>query len=401
MAWFKYKNKNIWYDERGAGQPLLLLHGNTASGRMFDAVAELYIRDFRVITIDFLGHGRSGRIERFPADLWFDEAMQVVEFLRQRACGKVDIIGTSGGAIVAVNVALEAPELVGKVIADSFEGEAPPAEFAGSIVVEREASKQAPAFYIYNHGADWESVVDNDTRAIEEHYRTIGKFFHRSLDELKVPVLLTGSRGDEYVPSGFFERTYGDMLAKIPRGTMHLFDEGGHPAMLSNAEEFAEVARQFFKETVIRKIEGDYPYNLLLQADETREGIDQYLFDSQVWVARVAERDEPVGVMCLLPRDADTVELMNIAVDEPCRGRGIGGKMIEEAVRIAASEGYREIILGTGTEDCALAQIRFYERHGFRKSHLRENYFVEKYPDEPIFENGVQMRDMQVLKRDL
>jgi hypothetical protein len=31
---------------------------------------------------------------------------------------------------------------------------------------------------------------------------------------------------------------------------------------------------------------------------------------------------------------------------------------------------------------------------------VRKDYFVEKY-SEPIYENGVQLRDMQVLKRIL
>lgn len=148
----------------------------------------------------------------------------------------------------------------------------------------------------------------------------------------------------------------------------------------------------------IQRIETNYPYDLLLQADETREGIDKYLFDSEVYVAHIPECDEPVGVFCLLRNDEDTIELMNIAVDKPYRGKGIGGLMIEKATRIAAEKGYHEIILGTGTEDCAPDQIRFYERHGFRKSYLRENYFTEKYP-EPIIENGVQLKDMQVLAR--
>ncbi len=150
-----------------------------------------------------------------------------------------------------------------------------------------------------------------------------------------------------------------------------------------------------------QKIEGDYPYNLLLQADETREGIEEYLFDCEVFIAKIEGLDEPVGVCCLLRVDDRTVELMNIAVDEPFRGRGIGGVMIEKAVEIAVSQGYCEIILGTGTEDCAPDLIRFYERCGFRKSHLRKNYFVEKYPDTPIIENGVQLKDMQMLKRNL
>lgn len=155
------------------------------------------------------------------------------------------------------------------------------------------------------------------------------------------------------------------------------------------------------KEIIFQKIDGNYPYNLLLQADETREGINTYLFDSEVYVAKLPDRDEPVCVCCLLRVDADTVELMNIAVDEPLRGRGIGGAMIEHAAHVAAAEGYREIILGTGTEDCAPDQIRFYERCGFRKSALRKNYFIEKYPADPIYVNGVQMRDMVVLKRKL
>ncbi len=144
-----------------------------------------------------------------------------------------------------------------------------------------------------------------------------------------------------------------------------------------------------------------YPYDLLLQADETKEGINRYLFDSEVFVARIAGRDEPVGVCCLLRTGDHTVEMMNIAVDEPFRGRGIGGAMMAEAARVAAAGGYREIVIGTGTEDCAPGQIRFYERCCFHKTGLRENYFVEKYPDQPIWVDGVQMHDMQMLKMNL
>jgi GNAT superfamily N-acetyltransferase len=153
-------------------------------------------------------------------------------------------------------------------------------------------------------------------------------------------------------------------------------------------------------ELTIQKIEANFPYDLLLQADETREAIDKYLFDSEVYVARIAGRNEPVGVFCLLRVDAATAELMNIAVDEPYRGGGIGSRLIEKSVDVAAAGGCREIIVGTGTEDCAPGQIRFYERCKFRKSHLRENYFVDKFP-EPIYENGVQLLDMQMLARQI
>lgn len=250
MSYFNYTGKQVYYKESGSGEPLLLLHGNTASSKMFDDVLNLYKKYFKVVTIDFLGHGKSGRLESFPVDLWFDEAMQVIEFIRQSAYEKVNIIGSSGGAIVALNVALEAPEYVKKVIADSFEGEKPLKEFVESIMEERELSKQniaTQSFYEYNHGLDWEKVVDNDTQALYAHYKTIGKFFHKDLSELKIPVLLTGSKQDEFITPDFFQETYGSMLNKIPEASMYLFEEGGHPAMLTNGKEFSRIAYDFFQ----------------------------------------------------------------------------------------------------------------------------------------------------------
>ena len=125
MSYFNFNNHRVYYTEVDTGTPLLLLHGNTASSNMFAEIAERYGKDFKVILIDFLVHGKSDRLNEFPADLWFNEAEQVIAFLREKQYTKVNIIGSSGGALVAINVALEAPELVKKVIADSFEGERP------------------------------------------------------------------------------------------------------------------------------------------------------------------------------------------------------------------------------------------------------------------------------------
>lgn len=120
MAYFIYDNKKIYYKEIGNGKPLIFLHGNTASSSMFLEIVNFYTDIFKVILIDFLGHGKSDRLSIFPEDLWFDEAMQVIAFLKEKQYEKVNIIGSSGGALVAINVALEAPELVSKIVADSF-----------------------------------------------------------------------------------------------------------------------------------------------------------------------------------------------------------------------------------------------------------------------------------------
>ena len=253
MGYFAFDNKKIFYNEFGTGAPLLFLHGNTASSMMFCEIVERYKDNFKVILIDFLGHGKSDRLCEFPADLWFYEAQQVIAFLKEKQYSNVNIIGSSGGALAAINVALEAPQLVSKVIADSFEGERPIKEFTANVKADRELSKHddnARLFYQYMQGDDWEQVVDNDTFAIIRHEKEIGRFFHNELHNFQPDILLTGSKQDEFVSSispQYFEETYGEMLDKIGHGKMYIFDKGGHPAMLTNPDEFYKISIDFFQ----------------------------------------------------------------------------------------------------------------------------------------------------------
>ncbi|MHC1723345.1 MAG: alpha/beta fold hydrolase [Aminipila sp.] len=253
MPYFKYKNKSCYYETYGKGEPVIFLHGNTASSKMFSSLVESFSQVFEVILMDFLGHGKSDRVEGFATDLWYDEALQVIAFIEQAGYQKVNIIGSSGGALVAINVALEHPDLVNKVIADSFEGEEPFQAFVENVVTDRDASKKdenAKAFYYMMHGEDWESVVDNDTKAIFEHSKTIGKFFHKELSELASPILLTGSREDEFVKlinPDFYNTLFSNLIGKIGHGQMHIFQTGGHPALLSNQKQFSMLAIEFIK----------------------------------------------------------------------------------------------------------------------------------------------------------
>jgi len=41
-----------------------------------------------------------------------------------------------------------------------------------------------------------------------------------------------------------------------------------------------------------------------------------------------------------------------------------------------------------------------YKKEGFEVFGVRKNYFVDNYP-EPIYENGTQLKDMIMLKKEL
>ena len=252
LSYFIFDNKKIYYEEKGEGTPLLILHGNTGSSNMFAGFVDRYSSDFNVVLIDFLGHGRSDRLSEFPTDLWFYEAQQVISFLREKDYKNVFLIGSSGGAMVAINVALEAPELVSKVIADSFEGECANDDFTDHLLRDRAMAKENPGakgFYEYMHGEDWEKIVDNDTSAIAKHAEAIKDFYHKPLTELKADILLTGSKEDKFMYSiadDYYEKVYGAIIQKVPKAKMHLFEHGDHPAMLSDFEEFYGLSMDFF-----------------------------------------------------------------------------------------------------------------------------------------------------------
>lgn len=250
MAYFKYHLHDIYFEEMGVGIPLVMLHGNTASSKMFSEIAIELAQDYKVILIDFLGCGKSDRIQTWPEDLWYEEAMQVIHFLDEKGYQKVNIIGTSGGAIAAINIALERPDLVNKLIADSFEGEKANPMFIKTLSMEREASKHdagARMFYEMMNGKDWECVIDADTNAVIAHANHIVNFFHKPICELKSDVLFTGSKEDTFFQEGFYEKLFTDMINKIGHGEKYLFEHGGHPAMISNQEKFITIGRSFLK----------------------------------------------------------------------------------------------------------------------------------------------------------
>jgi ribosomal protein S18 acetylase RimI-like enzyme len=148
----------------------------------------------------------------------------------------------------------------------------------------------------------------------------------------------------------------------------------------------------------IQKINDNYPYDLLLLADETKDGVHKYLFESEVYIAKLSDSDAPIGVFCLYPVNANTIEIMNIAISEQYQNTGIGSQLLTESFKIAKEQGYKEIIVGTA--DCGLKQIRFYEKNGFVKYDIRKNYFTNIY-DTPIYENDVQLKDMVMLKKTI
>jgi len=132
----------------------------------------------------------------------------------------------------------------------------------------------------------------------------------------------------------------------------------------------------------------DAPMELLLLADPSEDNIRSYLSGSKCFV--VSNDAVVVGACVVQPRDADTYELMSIAVDPARQKSGYGTALLKWVIDYYRDAGARWLEVGTGTFGYQLA---FYQRQGFRVTSIDRDFFVRNYP-EPIFENGIQLFDM-------
>ncbi len=138
------------------------------------------------------------------------------------------------------------------------------------------------------------------------------------------------------------------------------------------------------------------PYELLLLADPSKDLVDEYLKQSDVFVAR--QNGETVGVVVLFPLTAESAEIKNIAVKPELQGQGIGSFLIENVLKAAASSKLRSIVIGTANS--SIGQLYLYQKLGFEITEIRKNFFTDAYP-EPIYENGLQAKHMIMLTKNL
>jgi pimeloyl-ACP methyl ester carboxylesterase len=105
---------NYYYEIRGSGEPLLLLHGGLGSIDMFAPVMPAFAEKREVIAVDLQGHGRSTLGDR-PISL-IDMGDDMAVILKQLGYGQVDVLGYSLGGGVAFRLAVQHPDAVRRLV---------------------------------------------------------------------------------------------------------------------------------------------------------------------------------------------------------------------------------------------------------------------------------------------
>src|SRR3954469_11779035 len=114
MTYADVNGLQLYYEEHGSGDPLVLLHGGIHAGEMFGAILPQLAEGRRVIAVDLQGHGHTADIDRpLRPELMAGDIAALIEHL---GLERADVMGYSLGGLVALRTAIQHPERVRRLV---------------------------------------------------------------------------------------------------------------------------------------------------------------------------------------------------------------------------------------------------------------------------------------------
>ena len=138
---------------------------------------------------------------------------------------------------------------------------------------------------------------------------------------------------------------------------------------------------------------------LLELADEPGP-LRRYLDDGTLYGVVDEGSGRPRAAVLVIDLDESAAELRAVAVAEAGQGAGLGSELVNEVCARLAARGMRRVVVGTATS--GIRQLAFYQRLGFRVTHIERDFFsADKGYPAGLSENGIPTRDMAWMDREL
>lgn len=224
MTYASVNGLELYYETRGTGRPLILLHGGLMTidlnfGRLLEPLAA----SRRAVAVELQGHGHTADTDR-PMSI---EALanDLVALLDHLEIAEADLFGFSLGGLVAYAIALGAPARVGKLIVASADAHRPPGRETAPLDDDR-----MPTTADFQTMRDAYEAVAPDPSHFDDFAARTSTMVHEfpgwtdELRSLQAPTLLIfGDR--DFSPLGdvveLFELLPNAQLAVLP-GTTHV-----------------------------------------------------------------------------------------------------------------------------------------------------------------------------------
>jgi pimeloyl-ACP methyl ester carboxylesterase len=239
----------LWFEDRGSGEPLLLVHGFMGAGANWQYVFPIDPDGFRIIAPDMRGHGRSTNPS--GAFTFRQSALDLLALVDHLRVDHFKAIGLSGGGITLLHMATLQPSRVQAMVLVS----APPYFPPEAKAIQRRYSeamipeKQRAAIRAFHPRGDAQ------IQALIEQTRQMAV---NDEDVMFTPAVLNTIAADTLIVFGDREnfgreRMYPvslafELHAGIPQSFLWVVPNGGHgPIFGPHAAAFASTATSFLR----------------------------------------------------------------------------------------------------------------------------------------------------------
>jgi non-heme chloroperoxidase len=269
MPTVQIEDGSLWYEETGTGPPLICLHGGWQDHRSWQSQVDYFADDYRVITVDLRGHGRTGPTEsrRYSVDLFandLDELLSTLNVERPILAGI-----SAGGMVVQTYLDRHPAGARGAVIGGPLQT-MPPIDLprgmkqlfsplpllSGTLTAAGTTLtfKTLLDSIRMTNGGQWlsldETVREQSMEAVESISATEFQKIFRALYERVAPTLSHVSTptlvlyGDHEVP---LVKRQGERIARtVQTGTAQSIPDSGHLVNQDQSEAFNEACSSFF-----------------------------------------------------------------------------------------------------------------------------------------------------------
>ncbi|GAA4441324.1 alpha/beta hydrolase [Pontibacter saemangeumensis] len=256
MPYIDTNGIKLYYEERGSGDPLLLIMGITAPGSVWEQHAAYWEKDFRCILADNRGVGRSGKpAAPYTTAQMADDYAGLLDALHIQ---QARVVGCSMGSIIAQQLAIRHPEKVKSLVLMCTWARCDNAArgvFQHMMHCKARLRPEEFSLYIqlliyakpsWDNQQMFAELEEGRRQAAEEEHpqplhglegQAAACITHDVLEELQgisAPALVIGGRDDAFTPVWMAEEVAGAM----PNAELHLYERSGHAFHWENVADF-------------------------------------------------------------------------------------------------------------------------------------------------------------------